>query len=236
MKTNTFHKFRGVIYKAKMNRWKDADGFNRLSWSHTHRIINNSTSTPPPVGFYTAHLSCLHKWLNIINQDFNHLMFKSAPFEESRPLQTVNICKRWKQDARVQSGAAPLISPPTPTPTPSLHVSPCLSKTAVWQITCVGGPPCSCPAVRPPLINAQAGARAVWQHKTNNATTQPSLLLTEMQPTALFRPLWLHSAPCTRPSGPLPPPTAPPHLHLPVLLHQTLWVFFCRRSRRILAL
>lgn len=81
-----------------------------------------------------------------------------------------------------------------------LHVSPCPSKTAAWQITCVGGPPCSCPAVRPPLINAQAGARAVWQHKTNNATTQPSLLLTEMQPTALFRPLRLHSAPCSRPS------------------------------------
>lgn len=106
-----------------------------------------------------------------------------------------------------------------------LHVSPCPSKTAAWQITCVGGPPCSCPAVRPPLINAQAGARAVWQHKTNNATTQPSLLLTEMQPTALFRPLRLHSAPCSRPSkSPLHPLHL--HLHLPALLHQTFMVAF----------
>lgn len=107
-----------------------------------------------------------------------------------------------------------------------LHVSPCLSKTAAWQITCVGGPPCSCPAVRPPLINAQAGARAVWQHKTNNATTQPSLLLTEMQPTALFRPLQLHSAPCSRPSKKKKKKhLLCLHLHLPALFHQTFMVF-----------
>lgn len=104
-----------------------------------------------------------------------------------------------------------------------LHVSPCLSKTAVWQITCVGGPPCSCPAVRPPLINAQAGARAVWQHKTNNATTQPSLLLTEMQPTALFRPLRLHSSPCSRPSK---THLLRLYLHLPLLLLKLSWWFF----------
>lgn len=86
----------------------------------------------------------------------------------------------------------------------------------------------------PPLINAQAGARAVWQHKTNNATTQPSLLLTELQPTALFRPLRLHSAPCTRPSGPPHPlPHRTPHLHLPVLLHHQTFVVFRSRSRRI---
>ncbi len=97
-------------------------------------------------------------------------------------------------------GGQPLSQPCRLSSPLCLHVSPCPSKTAAWQITCVGGPPCSCPAVRPPLINAQAGARAVWQHKTNNATTQPSLLLTEMQPTALFRPLRLHSAPCSRPS------------------------------------
>ncbi|TNN35037.1 hypothetical protein EYF80_054794 [Liparis tanakae] len=36
---------------------------------------------------------------------------------------------------------------------------------------------------------------AVWQHKTNNATTQPSLLLTEVQPTALFRPFFPGSTP-----------------------------------------
>lgn len=52
----------------------------------THRIINNSTFTPPPAAFYTAHLSCLHKGMKIITQDFNHLMIKSAPFEESQPL------------------------------------------------------------------------------------------------------------------------------------------------------
>lgn len=111
-----------------------------------------------------------------------------------------------------------------------LRVSPCPSKTAAWQITCVGGPPCSCPAVRPPLINAQAGARAVWQHKTNNATTQPSLLLTEMQPTALFRPLRLHSAPCSRPSK-TPPSPPSPHLHLPALLNQTFTVVFFAVAR-----
>lgn len=162
----------------------------------THRIINNSTFTPPPAAFYTAHLSCLHKEMKTITRDFNHL-------KKANLFGTVNICICCRIPV---SRLAPL--PPQPQP-PSLHVSPCLSKTAAWQITCVGGPPCSCLAVRPPLINAQAGARAVWQHKTNNATTQPSLLLTEMQPTALFRPLWLHSAPCTRPSGPPPPPPRP---------------------------
>lgn len=105
-----------------------------------------------------------------------------------------------------------------------LHVSPCLSETAAWQITCIGGPPCSCP-VRPPLINAQAGARAVWQHKTNNATTQPSLLLTEMQPTALFRPLRLHSTPCSCPSTPPPSPPAPACTALPNF-HGVLFSFF----------
>ena len=140
-------------------------------------------------------------------------MYNSAVFVASWPLQTQNICKCWKQDARVETGTA-LLTPPAPSPQHAcLHVSPCLSKTVAWQITCVGGPPCSCPAVQPSLINAQAGARAVWQHKTNNATTQPSLLLTELQPTALFRPLRLHSAPCARPSGP------PPHTHTHPPLH-----------------
>lgn len=112
-----------------------------------------------------------------------------------------------------------------------LHVSPCPSKTAAWQITCVGGPPCSCPAVRPPLINAQAGARAVWQHKTNNATTQPSLLLTEMQPTALFRPLRLHSTPCSCPSKtPTSPPSPPaPALHCSAKLSWCFFFFFAHR-------
>lgn len=42
-------------------------------------------------------------------------MFKSAAFVESRPLQTVNICKCRKPDVRVETGAALLTSPP-PTP------------------------------------------------------------------------------------------------------------------------
>lgn len=132
------------------------------------------------------------------------------------------------------SRPASLFSPPPPQQA-CLHVSPCLSKTVPWQITCVGGPPCSCPAVRPPLINAQAGARAVWQHKTNNATTQPSLLLTELQPTALFRPLRLHSAPCTCPSGPLPSPTAP-HTCTCLCCSAKLFWFFTVAWDRFLAL
>lgn len=79
----------------------------------TRRIINNSTFPPFPATFYTAHLSCLHKGMTIINQDFDHLMFKSEAFVESQPIQTVNICKCLKQDARVETGAA-LLPPPNP--------------------------------------------------------------------------------------------------------------------------
>lgn len=75
------------------------------------------------------------------------------------------------------------------------------------------GPECSSPAGRPPLINARARARATWQHMTNNATTQPSLLLTELQPTALFRPRPFASRVLQSP----PPPRHPPLPSLPPL-------------------
>lgn len=144
------------------------------------------------------------------------------------PRQTVSALSAhaWKCHLWV-----PMWGPVLPLVFPPVRMPLCSSKTAAWRITCVRGPPCSCPAVRPLLINAQAGARPVWQHKTNNATTQPSLLLTEMQPAALFRPLQLHSTPCSRPSKrsrpstsppspPAPACTAPPNFHagLPLLL------------------
>lgn len=78
---------------------------------------------------------------------------------------------------------------------------------------------------------------AVWQHKTNNATTQPSLLLTEMQPTALFRPLRLHSAPRSRPSKrPLTPHTPPVSLPAPTCADPPKLFLFCCCMRQLFTL
>lgn len=116
--------------KIKINPFSTnvAEWFIRLRWISgkilmdligsaglTHRIINNSTFPPSRAAFHIAHLSFPHKGMMTIYQDFDHLTFKSAAVGESWPLQTVNICKCWKQDARVQTGGTLLTSPP-PTP------------------------------------------------------------------------------------------------------------------------
>lgn len=75
-----------------------------------------------------------------------------------------------------------------------LLFSPSLSSCVVSDHPCEGFC-CSCPVFPPSLINAQAIVRAIWQCKTNNTGAQPSLLLTELQPTALFCPHVMHS--CT---------------------------------------
>lgn len=86
-----------------------------------------------------------------------------------------------------------------------LHVSPCLTKMAVWQITCAGGPPCSCPpaplSLMPRLVRGPRGStrqitltlshHLCWQKCSpphyfalSGSTPQPALVLQTPPPPA----------------------------------------------------
>lgn len=138
----------------------------------------------------------------------------------------------------------PLLLPPLPPPPPRVPFA--LAGRLRDRSPGADGPLCSCPAVRappslpqpfrPPLSLMPRLVRgAVWQHKTNNATTQPSLLLTEMQPTALFRPLPHRSVRPNHVRASFKPPFKPTEcwllsfeLFFSSLVYQTFWRRFAK--------
>lgn len=167
--------------------------------------------------------------MTIIHQDFDHWMFKSAEFVKSWPLRTVNICKCWKQDARVETTTALLTSPP-PTPvftcllawarrlcdrspaSEGLRVPARRSGPLSLMPRLARGPCGSTRQITPPLSH-----HFCWQNCSpphyfalSGSTLHPARVLQDPNP---------------------PPP--PPHPHLPVLLHQTFLFFFFLQSLEV---
>lgn len=195
--------------------------FNSLGWCHTDSFITATLLLLPCClqPYNRLHIY-LHKGMMVIKPN----LIPGCEVSSIKPRRTdrgaLSVCVEkchtrvpWRRPSSpppptpVSRAASPL-SPPSPTRLSLPEQDGCLTDHPRPR-------PGRVPARRsgPPLINAQAGLRrggAAWQHKTNNATAQPSLLLTEMQPGALFRPLRLHSAPCSRPSKKQPRLRLPP--------------------------